>query len=66
MALDSEEACQAKVRYARDHALGGLMIWQLAHGHRLDLPPGRRDPLLQAIKQSLASPLPSRKDTAIN
>ena len=66
VSFDNEQACQAKVQYARDHALGGLMIWQPAHGHRLDLPAGERDPLLQAIKQSVASPLPSRKVTAIN
>ncbi len=66
VSFDNEQACQLKVQYARDHALGGVMIWQLAHGHRLDLPAGQRDPLLQAIKQSLASPLPSRNGAAIN
>jgi GH18 family chitinase len=41
------------VSYARNHGLGGIMIWELAQDHT----PGTSDPLLQAVKQALATPL---------
>jgi chitinase len=52
ISYDDQRTCQAKVSYARNHALGGVMIWELAQDHVN----GQPDPLLQAIKQSLASP----------
>jgi chitinase len=55
ISYDDEHTCQAKVRYAREHGLGGIMIWQLAHGHRSDQPAGLRDPLVQAIQRALIS-----------
>lgn len=66
ISFDDERACQEKVRYARDHSLGGLMIWQLAHDYFPTHPPGRRDPLLRAIKDALQAPLPLHKAQAIN
>jgi chitinase len=36
--------------------LGGVMIWELGSGYRASQPSGQRDPLLQAVKQSLATP----------
>jgi len=58
LSYDDEHTCQAKVSYARNHNLGGLMIWEITQGHRASEPIGQRDPLLQAIKQALATPGP--------
>jgi chitinase len=52
ISYDDQRTCQAKVSYARNHSLGGLMIWELAQDHT----PGTPDPLLQAVKQALAAP----------
>ena len=52
LSYDDQRTCQAKVSYARNHGLGGIMIWELAQ----DYTPGTTDPLLQAVKQSLATP----------
>jgi chitinase len=46
ISYDDEHTCQAKVDYARDYGLGGIMIWQLAQGHFPDKPAGMRDPLV--------------------
>ncbi len=54
ISYDDERACQVKVSYARDHGLGGIMIWELALDHTTNAP----DPLLQAIKESVAPPAP--------
>ena len=56
ISYDDEHACQAKVSYARNRGLGGVMIWELGEGYRPGKPAGQRDPLLQAVKQSLATP----------
>ncbi len=52
ISFDNERTCQSKVSYARNHALGGVMIWELAQDHQS----GQPDPLLEAIKQALATP----------
>jgi chitinase len=52
LSYDDQRTCQAKVSYARNHGLGGVMIWELAQDHIPNTP----DPLLQAVKQSLATP----------
>ena len=56
ISYDDEHTCQAKVSYARNRSLGGVMIWELGSGFRATQPAGQRDPLLQAVKQSLATP----------
>ena len=57
ISYDDEHTCQAKVSYARNRGLGGVMIWELGEGYRSTQPAGQRDPLLQAIKQAvLATP----------
>ncbi len=57
ISYDDEHTCQAKVSYARNRALGGVMIWELGQGYRPTQPSGQRDPLLQAVKQAvLATP----------
>ena len=52
LSYDDQRTCQAKVSYARNHGLGGVMIWELAQDHTANVP----DPLLQAVKQAVASP----------
>jgi len=52
ISYDDQRTCQAKVSYARNHSLGGVMIWELAQDHTPNTP----DPLLQAVKQALATP----------
>ena len=49
---DDQRTCQSKVSYARNHGLGGVMIWELAQDHQN----GQPDALLQAVKQALATP----------
>jgi chitinase len=56
ISYDDEHACQAKVSYARNRSLGGLMIWELGEGYRATQPAGLRDSLLQSIKQALTTP----------
>jgi chitinase len=52
ISYDDQRTCQSKVSYARNHGLGGVMIWELAQ----DYQSGQPDPLLQALKQALATP----------
>lgn len=52
ISYDDQRTCQAKVSYARNHGLGGVMVWELAQDHQANQP----DPLLQAIKQALSTP----------
>ena len=56
ISYDDERTCQTKVSYARNRGIGGLMIWELGEGYRASEPVGKKDPLLQAIKTSLATP----------
>jgi chitinase len=56
ISYDDSHTCQAKVSYARNHFLGGVMIWELGEAYFPSQPAGQRDPLLQAIKQALATP----------
>jgi chitinase len=52
ISYDDQRTCQAKVSYARNHGLGGVMIWELAQDHQS----GQSSPLMQALKQALATP----------
>jgi chitinase len=52
ISYDDARTCQSKVSYARNRHLGGVMIWELAQDHQA----GQPDPLLQSIKQALATP----------
>lgn len=54
ISYDDQRTCQAKVSYARNRGLGGVMIWELSQDHQANEP----DPLLEAVNQSLASPGP--------
>jgi chitinase len=53
LSYDDEHTCQAKVSYARNQGLGGVMIWEIGQGYRPTQPSGQRDPLLQAVKQAV-------------
>jgi chitinase len=52
ISYDDIRACQSKVSYARNHRLGGIMIWELAQDHLA----GQPDPLLESIKQAVLTP----------
>jgi len=52
LSYDDSRTCQAKVSYVRNHSLGGVMIWALGQDYQI----GQPEPLLQAIKQALATP----------
>jgi len=52
ISYDSPRACQAKISYARNHALGGVIIWELSQDHIS----GHTDPLLESVKQAAATP----------
>jgi chitinase len=56
ISYDDERTCRAKVRYVREHGLGGVMIWQLALGHQADQPARFRDPLVVALRRALIGP----------
>lgn len=53
LAYDDARTCQAKVSYARNGRLGGVMIWEIGQGYLAAQPVGQREPLLQAVKQAL-------------
>ena len=64
ISYDDEQSGAAKIAYARQQSLGGIIIWELGGGYRAELPAGERDPLLQALKSSLTpSPTPSPSPT---
>ena len=52
ISYDDAAACRAKVAYAKQKGLGGLIIWELGGGYRGDQPAGQRDLLLQSVKQA--------------
>src|SRR5262249_19776517 len=52
MSYDDPRTCQAKVSFARNRGLGGIMIWELAQDHTAN----QVDPLLSAIKTAMATP----------
>ena len=53
ISYDDPSACIAKVVYAKQKGLGGLIIWELGGGYRADQPAGRRDLLLQSVKKAI-------------
>ncbi len=52
ISYDDPRTCGCKVSYARNHGLGGVMIWELAQDHHA----GQADPLLESIGQAMATP----------
>ena len=55
ISYDDQTTCRAKVAYANQKGLGGLIIWELGGGYRVNQPAGQRDLLLQSVKQALAN-----------
>jgi len=53
ISYDDPSACIAKVVYAKQKGLGGLIIWELGGGYRADQPAGKRDLLLQSVKKAI-------------
>lgn len=53
VSFDDETTVRKKFEYVRWKGLGGLIIWELGGGYRPELPKGKRDLLLQAVKQAL-------------
>lgn len=56
ISYDDIHSCQAKVSYARNLHLGGLMIWELSQDYDSSQPAGQRTPLITAVKEALATP----------
>jgi chitinase len=56
ISYDDSKACQVKVSYARNLGLGGIMIWNLNQDYVPSQPVGQQTPLIQALKQSVATP----------
>ena len=52
ISYDDQRTCQAKVSYARNLGLGGVMIWEIAQDHQT----GKADALLRSIKLALTAP----------
>lgn len=50
--FDDARSCEAKVSYARNRGLGGVIIFELSEDHQS----GQTDPLLNAINQVFATP----------
>ncbi len=53
ISYDDEKLCAAKVQYAREHGLGGVIVFELGAGYRPQEPAGQRDILLQAVKNAV-------------
>ncbi|MCF7802564.1 MAG: T9SS type A sorting domain-containing protein [Candidatus Marinimicrobia bacterium] len=49
---DDKRTAREKIRYARKHGIGGVIIWELGGGYRYNQPAGERDQLLQAVKEA--------------
>jgi chitinase len=51
--FNDARAIQAKIDFARQQGLGGVIIWELALDQRNDQPAGQRRPLRQALENAL-------------
>jgi hypothetical protein len=56
LSYDNPQSLTAKINYAKQHNLGGIMIWQQG-GYVASLPAGQRNPLLQAVKDAVGATL---------
>jgi chitinase len=50
--FENEQSVQAKVEYAKEMRLGGIMIWELSAAYLANQSSNPKDPLLKAIKSS--------------
>lgn len=53
ISYDDEKSIEAKIKYVREKGIGGAIIWDLTGGYRKDQPEGKRDLLLQKVKEEL-------------
>jgi chitinase len=56
VSYENARSARSKLQYIRQRGLGGLIIWELGAGYRVSQPPGRRDALLQSVKQEASAP----------
>jgi chitinase len=56
ISYDDTHACESKISYARNQHLGGVMIWELSLDYFASNPAGQKTPLVDALKQALATP----------
>jgi chitinase len=56
ISYDDTHACEAKISYARNQGLGGVMMWELSQDYFSGHPAGQKTPLVSALKQALATP----------
>lgn len=52
VSYENAETVDKMFSYVRAKGLGGMIVWDLGAGYRVDQPPGRRDVLLQAVKKA--------------
>jgi chitinase len=52
VSYDNEQSISAKITWAKQNGLSGVIIWELGGGWRPNQPKGKRDLLLQAVKQA--------------
>jgi GH18 family chitinase len=55
ISYDDPAACRAKVAYAKHKGLCGVIIWELGGGYQADQPAGKRNLLLQSVKQAITA-----------
>lgn len=55
ISYDDEKAVHEKINYVKNENLGGAIIWELSGGYRKEQPQGKRNPLLQAVKEAIAA-----------
>jgi chitinase len=53
---EDPESIAAKGAYVHARGLGGAIVWTIALGYVAAAPAGRRDPLMQAMKQAFIAP----------
>ena len=56
VSYEDAASCQTKVSYSRNRGLGGIMIWELSQDFFPERGEGQQSPLLQSLRQSLATP----------
>lgn len=65
ISYDDQQAIFAKITYARQKGIGGIIAWELGGAYRANLPVGARDSLLQMLKTAIVPlPPPSLRPTS--
>ena len=53
VSYDNAQSIAAKIAWAKQKGLGGVIVWELGGGWRPQQPAGQKDELLQAIKAAV-------------